>query len=630
MLDIMRKNASSLLIKIIFSIIVIVFVFWGVGNFQENRGNRVALVNGEEITFDAYRNAYNQYVENLKSQYGNNLSQEILEMFQIPTTVINSLINRELLMQAADDLDIEVTDAELAAAIQSMDVFRQDGAFNTERYVQLLQINDMDQKLFEIDQRESMLIDKLYTYITTGIKVTDGEIREWYEWINASVDIDYATFVPYEINDIEPSEQELIDFYDLNSENYRTQPSVRVRYLVFRPENFTAEATVEDAYVQAYYEGNASEFETEKTVEARHILLSVDENAADDVVDEKLKKAEEILAMAKSGKDFAELAKEYSEGATRETGGLLGEFKEGDMVAPFSEAAFSMAEGELSEPVRTQFGWHLIKVEKVNEASVKPLEAVADQIREQLTEEAAMEMAYEKADEAFDLALSDDDFEKTAASLGMAIQTTDYFTSAGPETGISDPQAFAAAAFGTSGTEISDVINIGGNYYILQKTGELSSEVPDLEVVKERVRSDVITQMQREQALTNAEEFLSAAKVAGSLENAAGTTGIEVKSSGFFKRSDSIPYIGYESEIVTAAFLLSDDNKIADQVFEGSGGYYVVQLRERKSPDTNELESQRETIKSQLISQKQQIVFNDWLETLMAESDITVEEGYLD
>jgi peptidyl-prolyl cis-trans isomerase D len=428
---------------------------------------------------------------------------------------------------------------------------------------------------------------------------------------------------------MEPSPEELTEFYDINSENYRTQPKVRVRYLAFRPENYVDETVVEDEYVQAYYDGNASEFETEKTVEARHILLSVDEAASDEIVEEKLKKAEEILAKAKAGEDFAELAKEYSEGATRETGGLLGEFKKGDMVAPFSEAAFSMAAGDISEPVRTQFGWHLIKVEKVNEASVKPLEEVSDQIREKLKKEALSEKAYEMADAAFDQALSIDDFEKTAKELGMTLQTTDYFTSSGPESGVSDPRLFAEAAFKVEETEISDVLSIGDAFYILQKTGELPSEVPALEAVKEQVTADVIKKMQGEQALKNAMEFLGAAQAAGGLEDAAGE-GIEVKSSGFFKRSGSIPDIGYETEIINAAFLLTDENKIADQVFTGSSGYYVVQLKSRKTPETVELEAQKETIKTQLISQKQQIVFNDWLEKLMADSEITIEEGYID
>jgi len=633
MLNIMRKNASSLLIKIIFVVIVIVFVFWGVGSFQEKRTDRVATVNGEPISIDSYRYTYNNYVENLKQQYGTNLSQEVLEMFQIPRTVVSSLVNKALLMQEAERLNIRVTDMELAGAIQGMDVFQSAGTFNKEQYMYVLNRNDLTPELYESNKREEMLVDKLYSSVTSGIKVTDGEILEWYDWINASVDIDYVLFDPDSIDDIEPTEEELLSYYENNDEIYRTEPRVKVRYIVFRPGNYLDKVEIEDADVQDYYDMNISEFGKEKTVEARHILLSVGEDASPEVVEEKRQKAEEILEMAKNGKDFAELAKEYSEGATRETGGLLGEFKEGDMVAPFSEAAFSMAEGEISDPVRTQFGWHLIKVEKIHEASAKPLEEVSDQIRRQLRMEASQEIAYDTADAAFDQALGDDDFEKTAADLGLQVQETDYFTEAGPDgpgVDISDPAVFGAAAFELPGTEISDVLKIGDNYYLMQKIGDIPSEIPELEDVREQVNADVIKKLKDEQAKRDAEEFLAAAKGAGDIVSAAGVSGLEISSSGFFERSGSIPDIGYESEIIQAAFLLSDENKIADKVFTGEKGYFVIQLKERKSPETDELDVQRDTIKSQLMTQKQQTVFDEWLNKLRTESEIVVEDGYLE
>lgn len=630
MLNIMRKNASSLLIKILLGIIVIVLSLFGLNTIQKSRTSRVALVNGEPISVDTYQYAYNNYVENLKSQYGSNLSQDVLKMFQVKRTVVNSLVSRALMLQEAERLNIRVTNEELATEIHSMDVFQNEGIFNEELYDYVLKRNDLTQKAFEVDMRETMLISKLNAFITSGIKVTEGEILEWYDWINASVDIDYVLFDPNSISGIEPTDEELSSFYEINKENYRTEPLVKVRYMAFRPDNYTDTVNIEDEDILDYYDMNKSEFETEKTVEARHILLMVDEDATEDVVEEKRKKAEEIMEMAKSGKDFAELAKEYSEGTTRETGGLLGEFKKGDMVAPFSEAAFSMAEGDISEPVRTQFGWHVIKVEKVNEASVSSLEDVSDQIRKKLTKEFSQEIAYDMADEAYDQAMKDDDFEKTASDLGIQLQETGYIGQDGTGADTSDPVIFAEAAFELNGAEISYVLNIGDSFYLLQKTGEIPSDIPKLADVREQVISDVVKKMQDEQARKDAEEFLATAKAAGGIESASKEPAIDVKSSGFFKRSDSIPDLGYESEINQAAFLLSDGDKIADKVFKGSAGYYVVQLKDRKIPDPDELNDQKDTIRTQLISQKKQIVFKNWIDKLEDESEITFEEGYQD
>ena len=630
MLKIMRKNASSWLIKILFIIIVVVFIFWGVGTQRENKGDRVAVVNGEAISVESYQTAYDNAVDNLKRQYGEQLNRDVIKMFQVPQQVMNSLINRELMLQEAERLEIRVGDEELADAIQNMAAFQEAGVFSQRRYNFLLSRNRLTPEAFEASRRQDMIIEKIDTFISSGIKVTDGEILDLYEWQNASMDIDYVMFAPDDIKDIDPTGEELQSFYETNKENYETEPEVKVRYLAFRPDRFVDDAIITDEDVQEYYDMHLSEFEKEKTVEARHILLKVDADAAPEIVEEKRKRAEEIVKAARDGKDFAELAKEFSEGPTKDAGGLLGEFKKGDMVAPFSDAAFSMAAGEISEPVRTQFGWHVIKVETVNEAATSPLEEVSADIREKLTQEASKSLAYDKAEEAYDRALNDEDFEKTAADLNMELQSTDFFTEKGPETGFSDPALFAAAAFELSGSDISDILNIGDNYFILQKTDTIPASIPELSDVEDTVRADLIKKMQDERAKEKAEEFLAVIKEGSGMETAAKDAGLEVHNTGFFKRSESIPDIGYKPEIAQAAFLLSNVKKIADVVYKGEKGYCVIQFKARKAPEVSELDDQKKkTLKQQLIQQKQEDLFDQWIGNVKAVSEIHVEDGYL-
>jgi peptidyl-prolyl cis-trans isomerase D len=631
MLNIMRKNASSWLIKIVFCIIVIVFIFWGVGSFRESRADRVALVNGEAISVESYQNTYDYLVDNLRRQYGDQVNQDLIKMFQIPRQVIDRLINRQLMFQEAEKLKIRVSDRELKETIQDIKAFQEAGFFSKRRYDYTLEQNKLTPEEFEASQREDMILQKLDMFITGGVKVPDGEVLEMFEWQNASVDIDYVLFDPADIKDLNPTEEELQSFYDTNKENYETEPKVKVRYLAFRPDSYVNDVIISDEDIQDYYDLNISEFKKEKTVEARHILFKVDKDAAPDVVEEKRKKAEEIAKMAREGKDFAELAKEYSEGPTREKGGLLGEFKKGDMVAPFSDAAFSMAAGEISDPVRTQYGWHVIKVEKVNEATTPDLEEVTAQIREKLIKEASKNLAYDKADEAYDMAMKDEDLEKTATELNMKLQSTDYFTKKGPETGFSDPALFASTAFDLPDSEISDVLKIGDSFYILQKTDTIPPSIPDLADVKDRVRPDLIKKMQDERAGKKAEEFLAEIKEKDDMETAAKGAGLEIHNTGFFKRNGAIPNIGREDEIVKAAFLMSDKQKFPDRVFKDSKGYYVIQFKARKAPDTAELDDQtKETLKNQLLSRKKQDLFDQWIGSIKAASDIQIEKGYLD
>jgi peptidyl-prolyl cis-trans isomerase D len=269
-------------------------------------------------------------------------------------------------------------------------------------------------------------------------------------------------------------------------------------------------------------------------------------------------------------------------------------------------------------------------VEKVNEAHIKPIEEVSDGIREKLTVNRSEQLAYEAAEDTFDKALMDEDFEKAAADLGLTLHSTVYFTSNGSDLEISNPKVFASEAFKLIDLDISDILDIDGKYYIMQKIDELPSQIPDLADVENQVKADLFAKMQDEQARKSAEEFLVVCKETGGLEDAAKEMNVDVFSSGFFKRSESIPGIGYESNIIQAAFTLSDDSKTADSVFPTNSGYYVIQFGGRKSPGTDEIDTQKDTIKEQLISQKKQIIIKDWIDKMRSESEIEKEDRFLD
>ncbi len=162
----------------------------------------------------------------------------------------------------------------------------------------------------------------------------------------------------------------------------KPNPRQRFDYIQFLAADFNDQVEISDEEITAYYETHKATYGTPKTVEARHILIRVDENGDEEAVEEARKRLLPVLELARAGEDFGELAKIYSEGPSGPNGGALGAFKKEDMVAPFAEKAFSMAVDEVSDPVRTRFGWHLIKVEKINEATTKTLEEVKETIAE--------------------------------------------------------------------------------------------------------------------------------------------------------------------------------------------------------------------------------------------------------
>jgi peptidyl-prolyl cis-trans isomerase D len=381
MLKLMRERASSLLIKILLGAIVVVFVFWGVGSFKSQRSGNVALVNDQPITVEEFRQSYNNLMEQVRRRFGNNLNDEMIKMLQVKKQAMDLLINQRLLLQEAERLNFRVSDAELSDSIRKIGAFQIDGVFDSRRYNDVLNRNRLTPAAFEAMQRESLLMDKLRSFIAGSVKVSDQEANEWYKWDNAQVNIDFVVFEPENYKNITPSAEEIKKFFDVHKGEYKTEPRVKVRYLHFAPDAYASKVNVTDEDINEYYMENQEEFKTPATVNARHILIKVDADAAPEAVEKARLKARDILKMAVEGGNFADLAKKYSQCPSKDKGGDLGSFTRESMVKPFADKAFSMKAGEISDPVRTRFGWHLIKVEKVNEASVTSKDEARDEIR---------------------------------------------------------------------------------------------------------------------------------------------------------------------------------------------------------------------------------------------------------
>ncbi len=626
----MRDQASSWLIKVLLGAIVVVFVFWGVGSFRSERGGSVAVVNGDVITLDDYRNAYNNLVERLRQSFGNQFNEEILETLRIKEQALNQLIDNRLLVQEAQRLKFKISDEELAESIINIGAFQNAGAFDNRLYKNVLSRLRLTPEEFEVAQKESMLTGKLRSLVTGSVKVGNQEAREWYKWQNASVDIDYVLFKPDRNKDINPAPEEIHAYFKDNQTSYKTEPQVKVRYLQFGPAAYTSQVTVSDDVIRDYYDTNQEEFKEPKTVGARHILIKLDQAADAETVEKKRTKALDILKMAKEGRDFATLAKQYSEGPTKDRGGYLGEFSKDTMVKPFADKAFAMQPGEIGGPVRTQFGWHIIKVEKVTPASNLSLERAQKTILKKLTDEKAKSLAYDEALEVSDIVFEGDDLMHVAAERNLNVMTTEFFTKKGPAKDVRDPAKFASIAFDLQGTEISDIQDFKDGYYIMQVAEKIPPRIPEFEDVKDKVRSALVKEKQDQQAGKDANAFLSALKSGESFYPESKKYKIEPKITGFFKRNGAIPGIRSQPEIIEAAFKLSDARKLPEEVIKDGQGYYVIQFRKRKDPDPLGFGSEEKKIKQSLLEQKKTRVYQAFLEQIRSKSEITTKEGFLE
>jgi len=629
MLKLMRDYASSWLIKFILGAIVIVFVFWGVGSFTSKRASKVAMVNGDVITMQEYNNAYNQMIENLQQRFGNNLDENMLKMLNVKQQTLDQLIEKRLILQQAEKLDFRVSDDELADFIRNMKVFQNEGRFDNRLYNRVLNHYRMTPEGFEELQKESILVEKMRSFVSDSVKISDNEAKEWFNYTNASVNIDFVVLRPDSYKESDLTAEEIKAYFEEHKSEYKTDPRVNVRYIHFNPDDYTGGINISDAEIQDYYDTNQAEFETEKTVEARHILIKVDQDALPEIVGEKKERALEIMKMALKDHDFAELARKYSEGPSSKGGGYLGYFKKQEMVKPFADKAFAMRAGEISEPVRTRFGWHIIKIDNIKDASTRSFEEAKLDIEKKLVAKQAKNITYDETEAVSDAFFEGDDFTETARKKNMEVFTAD-FSAKGPAKVVSNPAKFASAAFALEPLEISNPLDFDNGYYILQLINKIPSKIPFFDTIKDRVETDLQKEKKETRARSDAETLLSSINGGQSMEAAGKTFSLTPQSTGFFKRSDSIPRIGNSPEIAVAAFLLNSKNPLADKVLKAADGYYIIRQKQRKAPDADAFEKEKEGVRTRLLQQKRFDAFKTWLAHVKEKGEVNIEKSFLE
>jgi peptidyl-prolyl cis-trans isomerase D len=628
MLSLMRKHASSWIIKFLLAAIIVVFIPWGVQRYTSQRSSRVADVNGTIITLNDYRNSYSNLIEQVRQSFGNNLNDELIQALQLRKRALDQLVDRILMLQAAEKLKIQVSDDELAQSIRDIRAFQTAGVFDNQRYLNTLSRTKLSPETFEEQQREVLIIDKLQNFISGNIKVSELEARQWYKYNNTEVDVDYVLLEPGQFKNIEPTADEIQDFFDQHKENYKTDPEVKVRYLRLKPGDFAAKVTVVEEDIQDYYESNREKFKNPKTVQARHILIKVAQNANPEEVESARQRAEDVLKLAREGQDFAALAQQYSEGPTKTKGGDLGTFRREAMVKPFADKAFSMKAGDISDPVRTRFGWHIIKVEKINPAKTLSLDEAREDIEKTLKTERSRNLAYDEAETLYDAVFEGQKLADIAQERNLKILTTELFPQKRPPKEIKDAARFASVAFGLPVDEVSDVQEFGDGYYLIEVVEKVPSKIPALKAVEDSVKNDVIKEKQDAKALGEANRFLAELKKGQPFSTVSQKFKLAPKKTGFFKRNDSIPTIGQEAEITSTAFKLSDHDQLPGEPLKAQKGYYVISFRERKEPELNGFEKEKAALKDRLLQQKTFKTMDAWLKRIKRESQISIEEGF--
>ena len=636
MLKFMRQHATSWFIKIALGLIIVVFIFWGVGGFRGDQGAVVAKVGDTIIDVKSYRSAYQKMVDYYRKQFKGQFNEQMLKMLDIKHRVLNQLIDQVLIAQEAQRLHITVSKQELAQSIEAMPVFQRNGHFSRRLYLDLLRYNRIEPADFEASKRRELLYAKVKSLVADPASyVTDEEVKQMVNLQNEKRRMAYVKIAAKDFMDrVKVAEADLKKYYEAHKEKYRVPEKVSVAYLLFEPKNYTNRVKVSEEEIKKYYETFQDAFKVPERIRARHILFKVPPKAKKQEIDKIRKEAENVLKLAKEGKDFAKLAETYSQGPTAKKGGDLGYFTQGTMVKPFEDAAFALKKGEISGLVRTRFGFHIIKLEDKQPARVKPLAEVRKEIENKLKLQKAKDIALKEADKAYTALYQSPDLQGYAKKHGLKLHKTGFFSKdekAAPE--VIPEIAFMKAAFESQKGKISTIISLKRGFCLMQLLDRKPSQVQPFEKVKDKVEDAVKKEKAGELAKKKAEALIAELKQGMALEALAKREGLAAeKTKPLTLMNPYDPNLGgaLAGAINEIALLTKKHPVVARPLSLGANDYVVCVLDEIIPPTKEEAEKAMKDVRARLREVKGQKALQSWLNTLKKKTKIEIHQKVLD
>ena len=615
MLNLFRKHATSWLIKVALILIAIVFIFWGGYSYRSREASRLAKVYDQYITYGEYQKAYDQLVETYRRQFGKMFSDELLKQLNVKEQALEMLIERYLLLHAAVKLGLTATDEEVQNTILQYPVFLSNGRFEPERYRQVLRQARMTPEIFEGQMASELAAQKVEAFVKRQATVTEDEVQATYLYDHTQIQLSYVTFDPKEFEaQVKPQPDEIQTYYQEHPDRYRDPERRQFALTLFKVDQFLAQASVTDGEIQYYYEDNYKKYHQESQVKARHILFKLSADASPEEDAKVRGQAMEVLAMArKPGADFAELAKKHSQDVgSAPKGGDLGLFSHSHMVQEFSNAAFKLKAGEISDLVRTPFGYHIIKVEEVRPEKTVPLDEARAEIEQTLKRDKARDLAFRAAQDFADLAHAEKDIRKAAQEKNLALLTSAWVAEKDTIAELGAAPKATQPLFKLMKNEISSVLELSDGFAVAQLMEIREPAVQSFDQVKEQARKDLVDERSRKLAEQRANEFLQAARTQGNLEATAREQHLQTKKSSEFSRSKPDNTLQLPPEGLDKVFLLTEAQPFAASPINAGNILVVCQLVSKKAPAVETMAEESATIRKRLLQQKQALIWQAW------------------
>jgi peptidyl-prolyl cis-trans isomerase D len=622
----LKKIILGGIILIFCGAMVITLIPGGLGSDLVGRPGKgiVAKVEGGDVTADQVRLTARQMLQQQMPQ-GNSANMGMLLPF-FAQRAADQLITRQALMAQADHLGLRVTPQEIQDELQhgryAATFFPGGNFIGKQEYEDMLQRAGLTPPVFEDSVGKDILLTKLQALIAGSATVSEPEIRQQFVKQNTKVKFDYAVLKQDDIKKgLHPADAELKAYYDSHKNQYANSiPEKRkVKYAVIDLSKVQSGAQVTPADLQAYYDQHRDQYRTPEQAKVSHILIKTPLPGPDGKVDEKgvteaQHRAEDLLKQLKGGAKFEDLARKYSEDpGSAKQGGSLGFIGRGRTVPEFEKAAFSLPKGQISDLVKSSYGFHIIRVDDKQEAHMKTLDEVKGDIEPLLKQQKAQELAQKEAETVLNQARAQG-LDAAAAAKGISVITSDYFGRKELLPGIGPANQFMDSVFGATEKSPPDMAPLSQGFVIYQLLGVKPPSTPTFEEVRGKIEEEFKNERANALLSQKTQELSDRAKAEHDLKRAAKELGATVKTSDFVAPDGQVPDLGSMTGQAAQAFTMKP-GEISGPINSGSNGV-VLALLESQQPADTEFAAKRDQIREQLLQNKQQEIFGLFVSNL--------------
>ena len=517
MLDLIRNQSRSLLTKIIFGVIILVFVFWGVGNYGSSGRHTVATINGESITVnDFYNVIFRQLDSNPDIAKQVRANPETAKAFKYQ--ILQSLSLARAMEQEAGRMGLFVSPHELLAVVGQIGLFHgPDGKFSKELYEQTLRAQKILLGEFESDQKRQILVNKLRNYVMSSVATGDTEVRNYFNFSREERTVKYVFFPAVDfMAEAAPADADIESYFNASKESFKIPAQSNFDYISLTPETLKASYAVSEAEIKAHYDANVDKFQLPRRFKLSQISLVA--AGPQESADEKIKAANAALLeklnslkkQVQEGADFAALAKEFSaDEATREKGGAVGWFDSGQILPEIEKALAGLTAGQLTVPLFVGDSFRLLRLDEVQEARLQPINELEKDIAATLQSQKALTDFANIQTKAEDALREGKPFAELAATLQTPLNSTGLATLADAARimGLAD-ESVASLGYIPAGKAAPAPFEVQGGV-VLVFVKEARPEIqPTLADVREQIASRLAGQKAIELARIAAEKAL--------------------------------------------------------------------------------------------------------------------------